>query len=480
MRVRTEQGRWPWGSGATKWITRAVWFVTWALVVALLVHELRAPLEAMKVVINANIPDTEADAMTAALQSTQSSQERSALGEATELNRVTASLIRVQNPPDCFKSRYLILDDFTDESGFGFGLITIYKFLYVAHLERRVLLFLSSLGPYPWRWCHQPPRSMACFFEESSYCAEELKFANATGRKHPLPPRMEDAVEWNGASTLSEPVVIFRQRHIPPRRPNRRALYRAWQYFERTLRNGLQRYGRFFYYAAAHRVLFRPRSWVERAAVAQRQRWHLQPGDRFVVVHARHGSKHTEQRHIPVPQLMRSALGFSECLDVHDALLVTETQNVTHRARHILRNTPTRVRFTEYERPCGDVWNSRLVKQLHLPQVNDSMIDTIAYHSVLNVVLARDAVAFVGTIQSAYLKLLVSSAYAWQGRPVSIHSLRSGWRIADGYVGEERKYWSFNASRLPHPCADAPLRVYDPRSQWLVPETRGHPPKNDP
>jgi hypothetical protein len=355
------------------------------------------------------------------------------------------------------------LDEFTDDHGLGFSLITVFKFLYVAHLERRVLLFLPSFTAFPWRWCHQAPASYACFFEESTYCAALLRFDQSL-RQRVLPANWSSIPNWQGIKSIDEPVVIFRQKYLSRGVIKRRALYQAWNLFEHTFHGGLAKYGRFFYYAVAQRVLLRPSAWLEQAALAQRDRWGLEPDEQFVVVHARHGSKHIEQQHIPVTELAASALAFCNCLGVRNILLITETQEAIGAFEKAVAHAPVRVLYTEYWRPQGDVWNKDLVDRLKLRSVNDSVIDTIAYHSVLNLLLAQRGVAFVGTIQSAFLKLLVSGAYSHQERPVSVHSLRAGWRIQDGYTKEHVKYWSFDPSRLPYPCAHMLLHQPEPAS----------------
>ncbi|KAK4532327.1 hypothetical protein CCYA_CCYA11G3184 [Cyanidiococcus yangmingshanensis] len=373
------------------------------------------------------------------------------------LDVVAAGLLEGQNPPDCGTARYLILDELTDDHGLGFSLITLFKFLYVAHLEQRVLLFLPSFTAFPWRWCHQAPSSYACFFEESSYCASLLRFDQSL-RQRVLPVNWDAIPDWKGLRSIDDQVVVFRQKYLSRGAIKRPAHYQAWDLFERKFQGGLAKYGRFFYYAIAQRVLVRPLAWLEQAAQAQRERWGLAPNESLVVVHARHGSKHTEQQHIPVAQLAASALAFCDCLGIRNILLITETQGVITEFESALAHAPVRVLYTEYWRPEGDVWNRDLVDRLKLRRVNDSVIDTIAYHSVLNLFLARSGVAFVGTIQSAFLKLLVSTAYSWRQAPVSIHSLRAGWRIRDGYTRANVKYWSFDPSRLPYPCAHVPIQ----------------------
>jgi len=369
---------------------------------------------------------------------------------------VAAALLATQNPTDCAKARYLIVDEFSDQHGLGFSLITVFKFLYVAHVERRVLLLLPSFTSYPWRWCHWPPASYGCYFEDVTYCATRMQFDQAL-RDRVIPRNWSAIPDWKGIESIDERVVIFRQKYLSRARIESRAIYQAWSMFEHAFGSGLKKYGRFFYYAVAQRVLLQPKVWLEHAALTQRERWSLEQNDPLVVVHARHGSKHIEQKHIPVSELAASALAFCECLGVRDILLITETERVIVDFKRAVQHAPVRVLYTEYWRPEGDVWNKNLVGQLKLKPVNDSVIDVIAYHSILNLLLARTGVAFVGTIQSAFLKLLVSTAYAHQKAPVSIHSLRAGWRIRDGYPAADAKYWSFDPCRLPHPCEHVAL-----------------------
>ena len=98
-------------------------------------------------------------------------------GHAPNRSTLVNHLRRSQNPSDCSSARFMLLDEFNDQTGLGFSFLALHTILLQAVAENRTLLSTSSVllpGATPWRWCDEGVRDYGCYFEPWSSCAAQL------------------------------------------------------------------------------------------------------------------------------------------------------------------------------------------------------------------------------------------------------------------------------------------------------------------
>ena len=97
-------------------------------------------------------------------------------GHSPTRKTLIAALQRAQNPSDCSSARFLLLDEFSNQTGLGFSFLALHAILLQSMHENRSLIASSAiLGSHPWRWCDAGVRDYGCYFEPWSGCAAQLR-----------------------------------------------------------------------------------------------------------------------------------------------------------------------------------------------------------------------------------------------------------------------------------------------------------------
>jgi hypothetical protein len=180
--------------------------------------------------------------------------------------------------------------------------------------------------------------------------------------------------------------------------------------------------GILFYWAMASKIVANPLPWLIHQARAELHE-HGVGDDAFVVAHIRHGHKYIEQKLVAEASFQQALVRMCACFNTRHILIVTEDPNSVALMTTWGKANQYNIFATDYSRQNADVWNLKMQKAGKAPAISAAGMDVEGYMAVLNLVMSRQAVALVGTMQSSWAKLTAAMMYAYHGRPVPILGL---------------------------------------------------------
>ena len=384
---------------------------------------------------------------------------------ATNRDHVLQRFLASQNPPDCSTAHYLVIDDFNAQSGMGFTFLVLQSYLQQALQERRVLVFASALIPNAtWRWCAEGPQDFSCYFEPWSRCERWL-----IGRRSELGARA--LPQWEADHSSDAPIVHLAQQHDRSRHAEA-TLYRkwdagccsrewaGWSYTAPVM-------GKSWWLGIAWQVLLRTRPFMQRAALDFLEAQGVRPSEPFVVAVVRHGGKHVEEKEVAVSEYEQplAHLMGAECLRTRHVLLITETAGVVRDFTEMCRGRGWNCFASAQARTDleYDPWNPKNSKERN-PKArgeaaDSAMMHHIGWHSLLNLEASKRGAALVGSIQSQWVLMTLAQMSNFQRRPISMCSLRKGWRTANFYPPRYEGFLS--DATLGRPCQTHPPNCTD-------------------
>jgi hypothetical protein len=396
---------------------------------------------------------------------------------ATDRERVLQYLSASQNPADCSAARYLLVDDFNFQSGMGFTFLVLQSYLMQAAEERRVLVFASTvLRNSTWRWCTEGARDFSCYFEPWSRCeryllsrrAELLASGGGGEGEH------SGLARWEAGRRGGAQIVNLAQRHDRARHAET-YLYRTWDsaccsrewggaYAHGTATAAR---GKSWWLGVAWQLLLRTTPFVRRAALDFLQENGVRPSEPFVVATVRHGGKHVDEKEVAVAEYeapLAHLMG-SGCLGTRHVLLITETSAVVREFQDMCRSHGWNCFASAQERTDleFDLWNAHNPKESNRQRTgvgaDGAMLHHIGWHSVLNLEASKRGAALVGSAQSQWALMTLGMMANFHRRPISMCSLRKGWRTANFYAAEDAGFLA-DAS-LGRPCQTQPPNCTD-------------------
>jgi hypothetical protein len=186
--------------------------------------------------------------------------------------------------------------------------------------------------------------------------------------------------------------------------------------------------GSLFFSALATRILASPLPWIVHRAKEELNA-HGVGDDPFIVAHIRHGHKWTEQALVGETTFQEALVRMCACFNTRHVLLVTEDPKSVAVMTTWGKDNKYNVFATDYLRRNSDGWNPGLLRHIHrgrndtAPEWSESDMDVEGYMAVLNLVMSRQAIAMVGTMQSYWACYTAAMMYAHHGRPVPILGL---------------------------------------------------------
>jgi len=314
-----------------------------------------------------------------------------------------------QNPHNCEEARYLIYHDDRSTSGFGWNAFILFSAFLQAFLEERVLVEAAAVtdrdfGRWRQRWCSDPPFSMKCFFRSWSKCERSdvvSKVIHGGLDKIPDWQNVETAGKTNSSCTCNEDNVLWR------------ASLRSDDVFFPSI----VAKGRFWWYAAMVQIVMMPLPWLEEAAemFLESHGLHERP---FVVAAVRRGNKSVEVPYVDIREFTNQLRAFKENYGIADVLLQTEDPNELQLLERWCGYQGLRLHYTDNHRTGVDRFSTRFWSN----NVNMTEEGRIA---VLNLVIGSRAVAVIGSLHSAWLKLQPAFMMAYHDKVVLVIGLAS-------------------------------------------------------
>jgi len=383
--------------------------------------------------------------------------------ETTDRAAVLRLYHATQNPPDCSRARYTIIDDFEPQSGMGFSFLVLQAYLQQAVQEGRVLVFASAvLQNATWRWCNEGPMDFSCYFEPWSHCEEYLT------ARYPLDAR--SLPRWSYHSGTGPAQFVYNAQRTDAKRPVERDLYRAWdsaccaRYWNGPGSNAsiaVSPMGKSWWLGMAWDMLLTPKAFVERAASEFLASKGVGPDDRFIVAVVRHGGKHADEKEVQVGEYEAPLvkLAADDCIGTPNVLIVTETASVIRQFGEICSRRGWNCFASDQNRTDMDYdyWNplnrkTRGVGSLGHALPQSEVLSHIGWHSVLNLVVSRRGSALVGSIQSQWAMATLGMMRRYHGRAVTLCSLRPGWRTGHFYNPDDAAYFGENCKQTFPAC----------------------------
>ena len=327
----------------------------------------------------------------------------------------------------CQRQRYMIYVADRQQSGLGWSFHLHANMFINALLTKRIFVEAAALFPdVPSKWCGAAPQSLKCFFRPWSQC-------EALGLEGLGLDRLDaSGAERSGAQILRGlPRCPYRSTDNFAKRSKARVCvareadlrFRSQEIFlvDRDF-DDAHRTGRAFWYAVAAAALFNPRERVAEAAdaLARRGAPAARPaaaaptpaGGGLLLVHARLGNKSTEEATASAEHYAALALNESRRMGAAGVILQTETERVVELLRAADMGAAALV-VSNNSRSGADTWARNAASPQELTREGAV--------AAVNYALAAHADALVGTLGSAWLKLVVGIMYWRRGaRPFRI------------------------------------------------------------
>ena len=349
----------------------------------------------------------------------------SAFYASTDREKLIQLFARLQRPKRCSTARFLVLEDFEDQTGMGMSFHFLHCMLLQSLWEGRTLVFSSSVVPGlrgKWRWCSEGSSDWSCYFEPWSPC--EGYFS----RRHFKPDiKSGPFTPWAATSqNLDKRIVVFWQ----ARDKSRQMMARIYKTWDDPLRYHPPRMGRSWWFSITFSVLLRMTPFVERAAVKFLHEEGVKHGERLAVAFVRYGAKKHEESLISFHEYEQPLLRAlaPNCSDTRHVLIVTEspqaiadmTAMCNAHGWHCFYTNQTRIRPDAFE---SDIWNPRGY-HAHSSRQPTDVLGHYGWHSVLNLAIAQRATYMVGSMGSLWMRMSTVFAHRFHGEPISVCSLR--------------------------------------------------------
>ncbi|KAL1522242.1 hypothetical protein AB1Y20_021878 [Prymnesium parvum] len=322
----------------------------------------------------------------------------------------------VQRPANCSAARFLLVEDWQQQTGMGFSFLTLHTYLLQALWERRTLVFASAFLPNATRrWCDEGSRDFGCYFEAWSPCEAYLRENRAALlAAHGL-------VGWRPSSDnlRHRLVALFQERD-----KRRGAMW--WCYNTWDNRSAAPAMGRAWWWAITIDLLLRLRPHIQEESAALLRANGVMADDRLIVAIVRHGGKHHEETLLAVEEYMEPLrrLSLPSCLNTTHVFLATETLSVTLEFRKACVRRgwncfwapdPTRINARH------DMWNPHGYGDR--AKTHPDWIAKIGRVSAVNLAVARRGVGLVGSLGSQWLKATLGFMQHFHGHAPSVCSL---------------------------------------------------------
>ena len=378
----------------------------------------------------------------------------------TDRGRLLALYRSSQNPASCRAARYLVIDDFESRDGMGYTFLILQSYLQQAVAENRVLIFASAMATNStWRWCagaEHGPMDFSCYFEPWTRCERYFTERTRTLNVHRLP-------RWNWDVGLSAAPIVYLEQKDDSFRSAQTTLYRYWdsaccsRRWNGTVRNGsllATPMGKSWWFGTAWDVLLKPKPFFERRANDFLASKGVGPNETFIVAAVRHGGKHIEQQEIAVREYLQPIrrLTHESCIGTRHVLLITETLKVVKDFSHMCAQNGWNCFYSDQDRTDNnfDAWNP--TNRHRQSTADNSVLEHIGWHSVLNLVASRRGAAIVGSLQSQWVLMSATMMHRYHGSAVTVCSLRLGWRSNHFYDEREDAFVSENCQRVFPSC----------------------------
>ena len=378
--------------------------------------------------------------------------------DTTDREAVLRLYRATQNPPDCSRARYTIIDDFEPQSGMGFSFLVLQAYLQQSVQEGRVLIFASAvLQNATWRWCNKGPMDFSCYFEPWSRCEAYL------AARYPLDARSLPMWTFHGATGPAQ--FVYNPQSKDTKRRVERELYRAWEsgccarYWKGSnASTAVSPMGKSWWWGMAWDTLLTPKPFVERAASEFLASKGVGPDDRFIVAVVRHGGKHADEKEVQVSEYEAPLVNLTadDCIGTPNVLIVTETASVVTQFGEVCSRRGWNCFATDQNRTDinYDYWNplNRKTRGAYHAAPQPEVLDHIGWHSVLNLVVSQRGSALVGSIQSQWAMATLGMMRRYHGRAVTLCSLRPGWRTGHFYAPNDAAYFGENCEQTFPAC----------------------------
>lgn len=387
---------------------------------------------------------------------------------STDREELIALFTALQRPKRCSSARFMILDDFEEQTGMGMSFHFLHCILLQSLWERRTLVFASSVLPGlrgKWRWCSEGSSDWSCYFEPWSPCEGYLSrrhFKPLTDR--PFPP-------WEpNSQNLDKRIVTFWQ----AKDKSRQAMGRIYKIWDDPLRYSPPLMGRSWWFSITFSVLLRLTPFLERAAVKFLEEENgMKRGERLAVAFVRHGAKKHEEslvasREYEKPLLRALA---PNCSNTRHLLIVTEspkaiaemTSMCTAHGWHCFYTNQTRLQSEAVHGFQSDIWNPRGFKA-HSARQPAELIGHYGWHSALNLAIAQRATYMVGSMGSLWMRMSTVFAHRFHGEPISVCSLRwVHYRTSRWNSAEHAELCSEKCATHPPACS---RRTWTATGEW--------------
>lgn len=308
--------------------------------------------------------------------------------------QVAGLLSAVQDNSRCDTAQYLLVDDITTVSGMGWATLSIIPLALQALVQRRVLVHASSvIQGVTWAWCAEPPYSVDCYFVPWTPCLQYVRNLNLTIQD------LQAAPSWDHAGNGTSKFTAFRNVHLQatPEEIDRADIRSApFNWAEGLFQSSQSRASRFFWYGLAMKQYFSPNAEYDKFAADFLLDHGLHFGERFIVIHVRHGSKGTEQQLVAPTSYIEPLKRMMQCLQTQHVFLVTETASAAEQMFELSKQHGFHLFTVNYTYPNADSWN----RQIN-PTAQPDMVG-IGRASARVLAITRRGSGLIGTLHSAW------------------------------------------------------------------------------
>lgn len=345
---------------------------------------------------------------------------------------------------NCSTAKYLVVDDITTVSGFGWATLSLVPLALHALVTQRVLVHASTfIEGVHWAWCRDPPFSPECYFARWTPCVDFLRGKNVTLSQFQAMP------SWDGNSQPPATFIAHKNVHSGLSETliqESKSRNGPFDWIEPKFSSQSLKASRFWWYGAFMKYYFAPTVDMQFRVERFLLQHGVKPSDNFVVMHVRHGSKGSEQKLIHPEAYVAPLQKLLQCQKTRHVFLVTETYAVVAQMTNISATYDFHVFTVDYTYPGRDVWNPNFQKP-----ADAGLLKSITDASALVLSVTARGSAFIGTLHSAWAKISIAHMYGYRGRPVPAISLAPGFTVGNGYKGVDANMWSFDQN-VPWPC----------------------------